>query len=166
MRFGSLLTLPLPDAEASEFPQGVESYVLRLRRHYDFRAIWHRRFYRASGILVIVVGAALPLLVSLDYAAKSVVVSVSGVLIAAVTALRTFYRWDQSWMALRNAETAITRVWWDYQGKVGQDGADRSALALELVRQVFEIRRAEAESYFDELAFPAGRGVDGAFGQR
>lgn len=165
MSIRSSLRVDLPDSDATEFPSAAENYVLWLRRYYDFRARWHRRFYRASGIVVIMSGAGLPVLVSLDYPAKDVVVSMIGMLVAAITALRAFYRWDQSWILLRKTETAITAAWWEYQGNIRADGGtDRNALAMALMQRVFDIRRHEAESFFKDLAFPTHAGFDGPAG--
>lgn len=125
--------------------------MLRLRRVYDLRATWHRRLYRFSGIVVILAGAGLPLLVSVDYAGKDTAIAATGVLVAVITGLRAFYRWDQSWILLRKTEIAITSALWSWRSR--ESGTDREA-AVELIRQVYEIRRFEAESFFKDLAFP------------
>jgi len=134
--------------------------VLRLRQIYDLRATWHRRRYRFSGILVILAGAGLPLLVTVDYAGKDLVVAITGVLVALVTALRAFYRWDQSWILLRKTEMAITSALWEWRGR--RSGDDRAA-AVELLTCVDDIRKYEAESFFKDLAFPAQKSVDVPF---
>lgn len=134
--------------------------MLRLRQIYDLRATWHRRLYRFSGILVILAGAGLPLLVTVDYAGKDLVVAVTGVLVALVTALRAFYRWDQSWILLRKTEMAITSALWEWRGR--RSGDDRAA-AVELLTCVDDIRKYEAESFFKDLAFPAQKSVDVPF---
>ena len=134
--------------------------MLRLRQIYDLRATWHRRLYRFSGILVILAGAGLPLLVTVDYAGKDLVVAITGVLVALVTALRAFYRWDQSWILLRKTEMAITSALWEWRGR--RSGDDRAA-AVELLTCVDDIRKYEAESFFKDLAFPAQKSVDVPF---
>jgi uncharacterized protein DUF4231 len=158
------LRVDLPDTTATDFPDAAEQYVLRMRRHYDFRARWHARCYRFSGVVVIIAGAALPMLVSLDYPGKNTVVSLTGVLIAAITALRVFYRWDQSWILLRKTENSITTAWWDYQSALRADGVDRRERVAALVQRVVDIRREEAESFFQDLGFPARSGMDGGIG--
>ena len=42
--------------EPDKFADQSEAYFLRVRDFYDSRARWHRRFYRVSGILLIVLG--------------------------------------------------------------------------------------------------------------
>jgi Protein of unknown function (DUF4231) len=155
----------LPDPDAVGFPDAVESYLARLRSFYNSRAAWHRRFYRFSGILVIVIGSALPLVATLDYGGKDLVVSLLGVAVAMATALRAFYRWDQSWILLRSTEMAITTQWWQYCACVDRElesaGDDEKAqahvrreAARELIGALTEIRKREAASFFKDLAFP------------
>jgi hypothetical protein len=142
----------LPSPTAEDFPAFAEAYTLRIRAFYDSRARWHRRFYRLSGIIVIITGATLPVLATSDYSHKDFVVSCAGVLVAAVTALRAFYRWDQGWVLLRQTEFAINETYWDWKGSV-QDPPDRKA-ASELLRKIQELRRREAETFFKDLTFP------------
>jgi hypothetical protein len=157
MRFRSPIRVDLPGSASTEFPAAAEAYVLRLHRVYDLRATWHRRLYRFSGIVVILAGAGLPLLVSLDYPGKDIAISATGVLVAVITGLRAFYRWDQSWILLRKTEMAITTALWQWLGR--DPGTDQEA-AAELMLRVYAIRKFEAESFFKDLAFPSQSGVD------
>ncbi|OLF12300.1 hypothetical protein BLA60_09980 [Actinophytocola xinjiangensis] len=155
MGFRSPVRVELPDHGAADFVAAAEAYALRLRQVYDLRATWHRRLYRLSGILVIIAGAGLPLLVSVDYQAKDIVIAITGVLVAAITSLRAFYRWDQSWILLRKTEMAITSALWAWRCR--EPGTDHEAV-VELMKRVHEIREFEAESFFKDLAFPVQRG--------
>ncbi|WP_237047583.1 hypothetical protein [Lentzea guizhouensis] len=38
---------------------------------------------------------------------------------AGVTGLRTFYRWDQSWILLRNTEIAVTAAYLEWKLTLG-----------------------------------------------
>ncbi|WP_460396833.1 DUF4231 domain-containing protein [Actinophytocola sediminis] len=145
----------MPNHDSADFVAAAEAYALRLRQVYDLRATWHRRLYRLSGIVVILAGAGLPLLVSIDYAGKDIAISLTGVLVATITSLRAFYRWDQSWILLRKTEMAITSALWTWRCRPA--GSDHDAV-LELLEQVHEIRKFEAESFFKDLAFPVQRG--------
>lgn len=157
MRFRSPVRVELPDHNDGEFPAAAVAHAMVLRRVYDLRATWHRRLYRFSGIVVILAGAGLPLLVTLDYPGKNATIASTGVLVAVVTGLRAFYRWDQSWILLRKTELAITAALWDWYGRA--PGEDRAA-AAELMRRLQEIRTFEAESFFKDLAFPVQSGVE------
>ncbi len=140
----------LPDIKA-DFPAFAEAYALRTREFYDARARWHRRFYRFSGVAVILAGTALPLLASLNYANKTIVVSSVGVLVAMLTGLRAFYRWDQGWVVLRQTEFALNDAYWQWKGST-QRPDDKAAASLLL--QVSKIRQKEAEVFFKDLTFP------------
>lgn len=157
MKFRSPVRVDLPDNASTEFPAAAEAYVARLCRVYNLRATWHRRLYRFSGMVVILAGAGLPLLVSLDYAGKNIAISATGVLVAVVTGLRAFYRWDQSWILLRKTEMAITSALWVWLAR--EPDTDREA-AAELMLQVYDIRKFEAEAFFKDLAFPLQNGID------
>ena len=158
-------TVP-PDPTVVGYAPMIEQYLLDVRAYYHWRATWHRLFYRFSGILVVLVGATLPLLTTLSYPHKDLVVSLCGVAIAAVTALRAFYRWDQAWMLLRATERTIIGAWWDYHARLAAldpDGDETAArrerheAARELAKVLLEIRQDEAENYFKELSFPSGK---------
>jgi hypothetical protein len=143
-----------------EFIAAVENYVLRTRDFYDARARWHRRFYRLSTVLIILVGAWLPLGAGLDYSHKDVVLGISGVAVAALTALRSFYHWDQFWVLNRNTEMLITRSYLVWKAsninqlEPGDNMAieERNKAALELVDYIVRIRESEAGSFFKVLS--------------
>ncbi|MFG2631971.1 DUF4231 domain-containing protein [Streptomyces sp. NPDC048473] len=143
-----------------ELDAAVELYVQRLRHFYDARARWHRRGYRISGIAVIVIGALLPLLATSQFAHKELLLSLVGVTISAVTALRSFYRFDQSWILLRNTEIAISHAYLKWKlARHGAAGEPRSPEQGEtdthaLIDMIMRIRRDEAESFFSELPTP------------
>jgi hypothetical protein len=137
------------------FAEQAEAYFLRVRDFYDARARWHRRFYRVSGILVIVLGGALPLLASSSWESKDVLVSLTGFVVASVTALRGFYRWDASWVLLRGTEIALTRHYLAWKGVQNEQATtdDRRAAALTLLDKLLDIREDESKSFFKDLPF-------------
>ncbi|MGW1677699.1 SLATT domain-containing protein [Saccharopolyspora sp. NPDC002376] len=152
----------IPSGDDADYPAAVEAYVLRLHRFYDWRARWHRRFYRSSGIMLILIGAGMPVLAGFDYPGKPLLLSVAGFVIAGLTALRSFYSWDQSWVLLRSAERAIGHAYLTWRGTEawssgspgGQSDHDRRRAALRLLEKVVEIQENEAEAYFKGLAWP------------
>jgi Protein of unknown function (DUF4231) len=158
--------VPLPpqatDSSSPEFLTAAEQYVRRIRDVYDKRAGGHRRYYRFTGISVIVAGASLPLLTSLNYTHKSLIISVVGVFVSAVTALRAFYRWDQMWALLRATEFAVSRVYWNWRGEVeaspfSVDGVlspEVRKATVAMLTEVADIRNNEAVSFFKDLPFP------------
>jgi hypothetical protein len=164
--------VPLPpaitDVAAQDFLVSAEDYVRRVRDAYDWRANMHRLGYRASGITVILAGASLPLLTTLSYPSKSLVIALLGVFVSVVTALRAFYRWDQMWALLRATEYAISRSYWNWRATVGDllaapgGGTPEAATAgrkatVRLLDEIAEIRRGEAASFFRDMPFPDRR---------
>jgi len=152
----------LPDPAEAGFPAAAEAYALSVREFYDSRAWWCRRLYRLSGILVILVGATLPLLSTLDYAHKEITVSLAGIVVAVMTSLRAFYRWDQSWVLLRNTEIVLTNAYLAWKGSTEEatEATDerqqraRNQAAIALIAKVSSIRQGEAESFFKDLSYP------------
>lgn len=159
---------PIPEfpSHIAEMNDGVvataDAYGAWLRSFYDTRARWHRRFYRLSGVLVILTGAALPVLTNLDYPGKTVTISLSGVVVAGLTGLRAFYRWDQSWILLRNTEMAVTAAYLTWKTTPGNFPVTEEVTAKEVqekaagafIDKLGELRQREATMYFKDMAFP------------
>jgi hypothetical protein len=78
----------MPENALDGYRKIAEDSVVPLKNQYNWRAAWHRRNFRLSGIVVILVSASLPLLAAFDYWWKDLVVAVAGVVIATVTGLR------------------------------------------------------------------------------
>ncbi|WP_307855312.1 DUF4231 domain-containing protein [Kibdelosporangium banguiense] len=137
----------------------ADEYAVRLRAYYDSRAGWHRVYHRLSGILIILVGAGLPVLTNLDYPAKATVVSLAGMVIAVLTGLHAFYRWDQSWILLRNTEAAVTAAYWAWRTnlpKNGTNNTDKQTVELTnaFLGQLAQIRAQEAKTFFENVTPP------------
>jgi ABC-type multidrug transport system fused ATPase/permease subunit len=154
-----------PDRESvAGLTEEVERTVSQRRDAYRKRARWHAWFFRASGIAVIAIASALPVLASLSYAGKTVTVPIAGALVAFLTALRSFYQWDQLWGLLRQSDLDISYLLekWklDIAATAGLPEQERlskvHSLATKLMEQTEAIRRAESQSYFAALRFPQG----------
>jgi hypothetical protein len=161
-RFRVSLPPPVTDPSAPGFLPAAEEYVRCVRNGYDARAHGHRLSYRISGIIVIVAGASLPLLTTLNFPQKNLTISLAGILVAAVTALRGFYRWDQMWVLLRHTDFAVTAAYWKWRVAVGdnvnstrkRDAARLHKATVEMLDKVDDIRQTEAASFFKDLPFP------------
>ncbi|MEU5903230.1 SLATT domain-containing protein [Micromonospora sp. NPDC047467] len=141
----------------------AEESVNKLRDQYDWRAKWHRRLFRFSGILVIVLSASLPLLAGFGYPGKNLVIAVTGVVIATATALRTFYQWDQMWALLRRTHFGLIEASSQWRlafarAEATVDPVEREQRAYEatdtLLAKIEGLRSAETEKFFSSLAFP------------
>lgn len=148
----AFITPRWPNPGEGDFAADAEAFVLSTMRFYASRAGWHRRFYRLSGILVIVVGAALPLLTSLDFAGKNLAISLAGAAVAITTALRAFYRWDTSWVLLRRTELELFQAYFAWKA---EPAADRNQAARDLIDRIYAIRWAESVQFFKNLPEPA-----------
>jgi Protein of unknown function (DUF4231) len=156
-------TQPFPklatDTDSKGLVAAADDYAIRLRRFYHSRANWHRLFHRLSGILIILAGAGLPVLTNLDYPGKATVISLTGMVVAVLTALHAFYRWDQSWIVLRNTEGAVTSEYWTWRaglptgtGKEKDDEIKKTT--TEFVARLAQIRTKEASDFFANISFP------------
>ena len=151
----------VPGVGDGDFAAKAEAYVLNVCKFYSDRANWHRRLFQVSALVLIGVGAGLPVLASLDYPHKQLVISVAGALVAGLTALRAFYLWDQRWVLLRKTEISITTAYWNWRAAVAElTGTDeeiaiaRNQAVLELLKGVLEIRENEAKLFFESLSWP------------
>lgn len=137
--------------------EDADKFARRLISFYDLRARWHRRFYRVSGITVILAGSSLPILTSLNYTGKNLLISLLGVVVAGMTALRAFYRWDQSWILLRNTEVSITSKYLNWRSIVlsSDADADLTKATRELIEDLSRARVNECESFFEHISFPS-----------
>ena len=142
----------------------AECSVVKLRDRYRSRATWHSRLFRASGIVIIAIASALPVLASFSYDGKDITVAVAGALVAFLTALRSFYQWDQLWGLLRQCDLDLTHLLEQWKLDVGATAGlpeeERRtkvhALATKLLADTETRRRAESLSYFGMLRFPQG----------
>ncbi len=144
--------------------EGLVERVEEVRDSYRARAAWHKRFFWGSGVIVILLSATLPLLAAFDYARKDVIVAIFGVAIAALTALRNFFHWDQSWSLLRQTDFELTHLLDEWRLEAAEAGSgpashrvDRLAKATKrLLDESETVRRAESKAFFGRLSFPKG----------
>ena len=97
------------DLSSADYVNKADTYFLRVRDFYDSRARWHRRFHRLSGVLVIVLGGALPLLAGSDFSGKNVAIAAIGFIVATVTALPRLLPLGFRWVLLRQTEFLLTK---------------------------------------------------------
>lgn len=94
-----------------------------VRKHVVPEYEWYERhsrtpwlWYRSLGILVILLGVAIPLLTLAldDGAAKQIVIASVGAAISIATGLLAFFGWERTWRGRRSAEIYISQriaVW-------------------------------------------------------
>jgi hypothetical protein len=144
----------------------VVTGIISLRDWYERRARWHRRWFRLSGVAIILLSATLPLLAGLDFNGKNTVIGLIGVGIAVVAALRNFYKWDHLWGVLRRSAFELTFLIdrWRLdiaaldENEQTKEGVARlraiHKLTSKLLTDADEVRERESMGYFASLDFP------------
>ncbi|MBP2478700.1 hypothetical protein JOF53_007572 [Crossiella equi] len=154
-----------------EYGRVARQYVIDLRDRYRFRARWNRRFFRLTGILVIVLSISLPLITVLVFPYKDLTIAVIGVAIALCTGLHSFYQWDKNWGLLRRSDFKLTEAYsaWELEMLHAQslvDGPNKEQKRYDATKSLLDkasvIRGKESESYFDALKFPQKPGIEPA----
>lgn len=140
------------DTDGTSVAESVEAYVRTCISHYDRRAKWHRRLFRLSGLLSILIGAGLPVITAFTFREKNLAIALAGYIVAIATGMRGFYRWDSSWVLLRQTEISIAREYrmWRITSATMKP-ADRDLAAQELMDRVDVLRAKEAVEYFDGM---------------
>jgi hypothetical protein len=165
---GGLVEVPRTAQDpAKVFPEcwAIAKDLMDRRDQWRRRAARHRRWFRISGMLVIVLSISLPVIVnlqSLPY--KTETISAISLAIAFITALRAFWNWDKLWQALKTGETALGDLldhWWldlsEYAYEADETRRRHAAFRRteELVNKAGDVLKLEAESYFGSLRWPA-----------
>lgn len=141
----------------------VQTQVVETRDWYKSKAARPRRLFQTAGALVILLSVSIPLLAVLDYPGKDLVLSVIALLIAALTGLNSFFKWESSWRARRQTEFALTHLLsgWDLRIIEAMQEADPEQarqLILQATRQLLEEARvvvgAETEEFFSKMTWP------------
>lgn len=153
--------------DAPDWVAGVVTSVEQLRDSYRRRARWHRRWFRSTGVVVILLSTSLPALTIPDYGAKKALISIVGVFIALLTGLRSFYQWDQLWSVLRQSDFELSFLLDKWQLDVGaivvQSDPERllklHELTVALRDAAEDVRRSESTRYFGSLSFPHTTGA-------
>jgi hypothetical protein len=135
---------------------------------YRKRSPHKRLYYRASGLLIIVLGIALPILAvfgkDLEY--KDLWVSVLAGLIALLTGLNSFFRWDVAWRGHIQALLTLDRLQKEWEFAIAKaralpDAGEGLKLAIEATEQ-FQTRahdtvEAEAKGFFTVQRLPGAK---------
>jgi Na+/melibiose symporter-like transporter len=136
--------------------------IENLATKYRGRARLHKIWFWASGVLIILLSATLPFLAGLDFGGKEKTIGIIAVVIAALTGLRSFFHWDQSWSLLRQTDfelTELIRNWrLDKQAALREPESQQPNALDEITREFLaearRLRRAESVAFFGRLTFP------------
>ena len=103
------------DGKIAELRTLVEREVLPLIQWYQRKKRWPRRLHRLSGVLVIALGATIPLLSAYSASPPTrIVVGTAGAVITVITGLATVYEWQKTWriFTVAQAELETERLAW------------------------------------------------------
>lgn len=132
---------------------------------YRKRAPHKRLCYRASGLLIIMFGIALPILAAFgkDLKHNDLWVSILAGLIALLTGLNSFFRWDVAWQGYIQAQLTLDRLQKEWELAVAKARALPSVdeglkVAIEATEQfqarAYDIVEAETKGYFTVQKLP------------
>src|SRR6202171_4165308 len=74
-----------------------DDFVIRQLHWYKVHARTPMLFFRVSGVLIILLSVSLPFLTTLEGLWKTIALPVISLLIAGLTGLNSFFRWESSW---------------------------------------------------------------------
>lgn len=153
---------PLIDEHYPAFADLVRRYVKTHRDRCRGLARTSHRWFRATGVAVILFGAALPVLTVIRFAGEQAVVTILALALALLSGLRTFYQWDLSWRLYRQQDLAITvhLVRWETEmldaiGRGPSEGTEHAkAVTVRTLDGLREAGMAEFESFFANVTWP------------
>lgn len=157
-----------------ETPESLAHMIEWYRKHAPGR----RRAFRASGVLVIVIGAFLPFLAAFGgrlsiggrYLDKDMAVAGLAVILSVLAALNQFFRWDESWRGQIQSMFKLQRlrIMWEAKKAEAYQLADTDeALRVlrgaseELIRGAHDVAGQEMNEFFELQRFPEMRPPDG-----
>lgn len=140
--------------------------VIEARQYYATRAKRPKIAFRLSGVAVILLSLSIPFIASLQFAGKDVLLSAFAVLIAVVTSLGSFYKWDQTWRSYRQAESALGHLLslWDFRIIDAMQEADTKkgvekiiAATQQLLEAAHKVTSTETEEFFSKVEWPGDK---------
>lgn len=141
----------------------VDTNVGQGRRWYAQHTFWPRLWFRVVGAAVILLSVSLPLLATQEFPSKSLVVSLVGVLVALLSGLAAFFRWDESWRSNIGARMEVEHLLavWDLRMLEARHAADAEqgiATAVQATRDLLEAVRqvhvGNTQSFFQNVRLP------------
>ena len=137
-----------------------DDFVIRQLHWYKVHARTPMLFFRISGVLIILLSVSLPFLTTLEGLWKTIALPVISLLIAGLTGLNSFFRWESSWKGYR--QTCLTLEYlltmWELQiadARCQVDAQKGIDMALQATKQLITMARtntsAEAEDYFKQV---------------
>ncbi len=137
-----------------------DEFVVRQLHWYETRARTPMLLFRISGALVILLSVSLPFLTTLGGFWKTIVLPVISLLIAGLTGLNSFFRWESAWKGYRQTHLTLEYLLtgWELQIAEARCQVDEQKaidIALKATEQLINMTRTttstEAEDYFKRV---------------
>ena len=138
-------------------------YVDQTLNWYTSRTLWPRVVFRAVGTVVIVLSLGIPFLVAFKDTFWTWVLPVASFMIAALTALNTFFGWQKTWekrISIQLTLEGLVALWQTEiaAARLGADPAKSFEQALKATQELIEKTQAltvgETKAFFANIRFP------------
>ena len=137
-----------------------EEFVVRQLNWYKAHARTPMLLFRVSGVLVILLSVSLPFLTTLEGPWKTIILPFISLLIAGLTGLNSFFRWESDWKGYRQTHLTLEYLltMWELQiaeARCQTDIQKGIDMALQATEQLISTTRTstsdEAEEYFKRV---------------
>lgn len=147
----------------AELTRIKDAFVAQRLHWYRVHARAPMLLFRICGVLVILLSVSLPLLATLEGFWKTLVLPLAALVVAALTGLTSFFRWESGWKGYRQAQFTLEYLLtvWELQiaeasqHSDAQEGIDQ---ACQATRQLIDATQTtvstEAEEYFKRVQIP------------
>jgi hypothetical protein len=142
----------------------VDATVGTGRRWYAAHTFWPRLLFRSVGTAIILLSVSLPLVATQQPSQyKDLAVSVIGILVALLSGLAAFFRWDETWKGNVGAlmELDHRQAVWELRILEARRTADTEqgiVLALQATKDLLEEARlvdvANTQTFFQSVRVP------------
>lgn len=140
-----------------------EQYVDVRISYYKGHTVLPRWMFRLAGIFTILLSVTLPALAAAVFPHKEIVLSATSIMIAALTGLSSFYRWDRTWSGNSSSQVALEQrvAKWELELTNAQylQAPDDRIVHLyqatnDLLTNASNIVSSESTGFFSGLQFP------------
>lgn len=148
---------PSEQDELQKIIQIVERCVRGAHDWYQIHKRPNRILFRITGVGLIALSSLIPLLSAYEGAKWRIAVGIIGVLVAALTGVNTFFRWDRSWHFYSSAQFELAHLLTLWELDVAQamtelDPKERLRLVREaarlLVKRAYRAQTSETAAFF------------------
>lgn len=162
------------NAQSEDF-QAVLKELIRIKDTYivDKQLKWYKDhavepmiLFRISGVLVILLSVSIPFMATLEGFWKTIVLPVVALLVAALTGITAFYRWESNWKAYRQSQMKLEYLLSIWELNVAEashqtDTKQAIAMAINATKQLLDAAYAttssETDQYFQLVQMPQSK---------